>query len=151
MDAQCQIIVSQHVTPATGDVNQLERAVSSIQRTLRRKPRAVLADAGYWSESNAQAMERKKIAPFIATRRFERGEVLVPAPRGRPPDNLSARQKMERKLATLRGKKTYAKRKQIVEPVFGQIKQARGFRQFLRRGLTAVGRNGLWSVSGTTF
>jgi hypothetical protein len=45
---------------------------------------------------------------------------------------------MARKLTTILGKKTYAKRKQIVEPVFGQIKQARGFRQFLRRGLTAV-------------
>jgi transposase len=138
VDAQCQIIVSQHVTAATGEVNQLEPAVCSIQRVLRRKPRAVLADAGYWSESNVQAMEKKKIAPFIATKRLKHSEVIAPAPRGRPPGNLSARQKMERKLATLLGKKTYAKRKQIVEPVFGQIKQARGFRQFLRRGLTAV-------------
>ena len=144
VDAQCQIIVSQHVTPAAGDVNQLEQAVSSIQRTLRRKPRAVLADAGYWSESNAQAMEKKNIDPFIATKRLKHSEVVAPAPRGRPSDNLSARQKMERKLATLRGKKTYAKRKQIVEPVFGQIKQARGFRQFLRRGLTAVGQE--WAL-----
>jgi hypothetical protein len=144
VDAQCQIIVSQHVTPATGDVNQLEPAVSSIQRILRRKPRAVLADAGYWSESNAQAMEKKNIAPFIATKRLKHSDVVVPAPRGRPPGNLSTRQKMERKLATLLGKKTYAKRKQIVEPVFGQIKQARGFRQFLRRGLTAVGQE--WAL-----
>jgi len=51
---------------------------------------------------------------------------------------------MARKLATLVGRKTYATRKQIVEPVFGQIKQARGFRQFLRRGLTAVGEE--WAL-----
>ena len=63
VDAQCQIIVSQHVTPATGDVNQLERAVSSIQRTLRRKPRAVLADAGYWSESNARRWRGRRSPP----------------------------------------------------------------------------------------
>ena len=86
------------------------RPLCSIQRILRRKPRAVLADAGYWSESNAQAMEKKNIDPFIATKRLKRGDIVTPAPRGRPPGNLSARQKMERKLATLRGKKTYAKR-----------------------------------------
>jgi transposase len=138
VDEKCQIIVSQHITAATGDVNQLEPAVTSIQRNLGRKPRAVLADAGYWSESNATIMEKRKIDAFIATQRQKHSQSAVPAPRGRPPGNLSARQRMARKLTTLLGKKTYAKRKQIVEPVFGQIKQARGFRQFLRRGLTAV-------------
>jgi len=138
VDEKCQIIVSQHITAATGDVNQLEPAVTSIQRNLGRKPRAVLADAGYWSESNATIMEKRKIDAFIATQRQKHSQTAVPAPRGRPPGNLSARQRMARKLTTLLGKKTYAKRKQIVEPVFGQIKQARGFRQFLRRGLTAV-------------
>jgi hypothetical protein len=138
VDEKCQIIVSHHVTPAASDANQLESAVTSIRRTLRRKPRAVLADAGYWSESNVQALEKKNIDPFIATKRLKHSQVVAPAPRGRPPGNLSARERMTRKLATLVGKKTYAKRKQIVEPVFGQIKQARGFRQFLRRGLAAV-------------
>jgi transposase len=138
VDEKCQIIVSQHITAATGDVNQLEPAVTSIQRNLGRKPRAVLADAGYWSESNATIMEKRKIDAFIATQRQKHSQTAVPAPRGRPPGNLSARQRMARKLTTILGKKTYAKRKQIVEPVFGQIKQARGFRQFLRRGLTAV-------------
>ena len=138
VDEKCQIIVSQHVTPAAGDANQLVVAVNSIQQTLRRKPRAVLADAGYWSESNVQTLEKKKIDSFIATKRLKHSEVIGPAPRGRPPAGLSAREKMARKLATLVGRRTYAKRKQIVEPVFGQIKQARGFRQFLRRGLEAV-------------
>src|SRR6266540_203070 len=144
VDEKCQIIVSQHVTPAAGDANQLVVAVESIQRTLRRKPRAVLADAGFWSESNVKTLEKKNIDPFIATRRLKHSEVIAVAPRGRPPENLSARERMARKLATLVGRKTYATRKQIVEPVFGQIKQARGFRQFLRRGLTAVGEE--WAL-----
>jgi hypothetical protein len=60
------------------------------------------------------------------------------AARGRPPQGLSVRDRMVRKLTTLRGRRIYARRKAIVEPVFGQIKHARGFRQFLRRGLERV-------------
>ena len=97
VDEKCQIIVSQHVTPASGDVKQLEPAIDSIQRTLRRKPRALLADAGYWSESNVEALEKRSVVPFIATKRLKHSEVTPPAPRGRPPENLSARERMARK------------------------------------------------------
>ncbi len=133
-----QIIVAQHVTPAAPDVQQLVPAVTMITQGLRRKPRAVLADAGYWSETNVQALEAKGIEPFIATGRQKHGEAPAAAPRGRPPAGLSVRQRMARKLVTLRGHRIYARRKAIVEPVFGQIKHARGFRQFLRRGLESV-------------
>jgi len=133
-----QIIVAQHVTPAAPDVQQLEPAVTAITTALRRKPTAVLADAGYWSEANVEALAAKGIEPFIATQRQKHREPLPLAPRGRPPIALSVRERMARKLATQRGRLIYALRKTIVEPVFGQIKQARGFRQFLRRGLTSV-------------
>ena len=133
-----QIIVAQHVTPAPPDVQQLVPVVTAISRGLRRKPDSVLADAGYWSEANVEALEAQGIEPFIATGRRKHSEPAPRAPRGRPPQGLSAKERMVRKLATLRGHAIYARRKAIVEPVFGQIKHARGFRQFLRRGLVRV-------------
>jgi IS5 family transposase len=133
-----QIIVAQHVTPAAPDVQQLVPVVTAITRGLRRKPRQVLADAGYWSESNVEALDAKGIEPFIATGRRQHGAPESAAPRGRPPQGLSVKERMARKLATVRGHRLYARRKAIVEPVFGQIKHARGFRQFLRRGLARV-------------
>ena len=133
-----QIIVAQHVTPAAPDVQQLVPVVTAITTVLRRKPDSVLADAGYWSESNVQALEAKGIEPFIATGRRKHSEPAPIAPRGRPPEGLTARDRMARKLATRRGHAIYARRKAIVEPVFGQIKHARGFRQFLRRGVVRV-------------
>jgi transposase len=133
-----QIIVAQHVTPAAGDAQQLVPAVSAISRLVRRKPRVVIADAGYWSEANVMALEGRGIEPFIATGRRKHSDPPPVAPRGRPPARLSVRERMARKLATVRGQRIYARRKAIVEPVFGQIKHARGFRQFLRRGLERV-------------
>jgi IS5 family transposase len=59
-------------------------------------------------------------------------------PRGRPPANLTVKERMQRTLRTKRGRKVYARRKAIAEPPLGQIKHARGFRQFLRRGLIRV-------------
>ena len=133
-----QIIVAQHVTPAAPDVQQLVPVVTAITAGLGRQPQSVLADAGYWSESNVQALEAKRIEPFIATGRRKHSESAAVAPRGRPPEGLTAKDRMARKLATRRGHAIYARRKAIVEPLFGQIKHARGFRQFLRRGLVRV-------------
>jgi transposase len=139
VDGASQIIVAQHVTASAPDVQQLVPLVTAITAALRRRPQQVLADAGYWAESNVQALERKGIAAFIATRRQKHGEPPPVAPRGRPPAGLSAKERMQRTLATVRGHAIYALRKVMVEPVIGQIKHARGFRQFLRRGLRGVG------------
>jgi len=133
-----QIIVAQHVTPAAPDVQQLMPMVTAITQGLHRKPQIVLADAGYWSEANVLALEAKDIEPIIATGRRKHAEPPPVALRGRPPQGLSVKERMRRKLATVRGHALYARRKAIVEPVFGQIKHARGFRQFLRRGLVRV-------------
>ena len=137
VDAEFQIIVSQDVTPTAADVNQLLPTVERIEDELGSKPGQVLADAGYWSEENVRALEACEIEPFIATEKMKHGRPQ-PAPRGRPPQGLTVRERMARKLRTKRGRKIYARRKEIVEPVFGQIKQARGFRQFLRRGVQNV-------------
>jgi transposase len=138
VDEHRQIIVSQHVTPTSPDVQELEPAVASIQRVLRRKPKAMLGDAGYWSENNVKVLKKKGIEPYIATGRQKHGDLALPAPRGRPPEGLSLRERMARTLRTMAGRKVYSRRKVIVEPVFGQIKHARGFRQFLRRGRAKV-------------
>jgi transposase len=138
VDEYAQVIVAQHVTAAAQDVRELVPAVRAVVHVLRRKPEAILADAGYWSEANVEMLEAKGIDPFIATARHKHTEPPGPAPRGRPPRDLTVRDRMVRKLRTLRGRAAYARRKAIVEPVLGQIKHARGFRQFLRRGVTAV-------------
>src|SRR5207247_8935613 len=143
VDDTFQVIVAQHVTPAAPDVQQLQPAVASIERTLKKRPQSVLADAGYWSEENVRALEQKRIEPFVATGRQKHGKT-APPPRGRPRTNMTLRERMARKRLTVRGRKAYSRRKVIVEPVFGQIKQARGFRQFLRLGLQQVPHE--WAV-----
>jgi IS5 family transposase len=95
----------------------------------------VSADSGYFSERNVAAAEALGVDPHIATGRQKRGDPPPAPPRGRPPANLTPKQKMARKLLTRAGKAIYSRRKVIVEPAFGQIKQARGLRQFLMRGL----------------
>lgn len=144
VDEQAQVIVSQHVTAVAPDVNELLPVVKRISKLLRAKPQQVLADAGYWSEANVDALEKMGVDPFIATQRRKHSDPLPPAPRGRPPMDLSAKQRMARKLLTLRGRAMYAWRQILPEPVFGQIKQARGFRQFLRRGVRQVSQE--WSL-----
>jgi transposase len=137
VDDLFQVIVAQHVTPNAPDVNELELAITSIETTLDTKPEAVLADAGYWSEANVRTLEDKKIEAFIATGKHKHGDA-APAPRGRMPKTMTVREKMARKLRTRRGREAYSRRKVVAEPVIGQIKQGRGFRQFLRRGVDKV-------------
>lgn len=144
VDEEFQVIVSQHVTPTGPDTNELKPAMERLEKGLGERPAAVLADAGYWSEHNAGLLESKQIEGYIATRRMKHGEPQEPPPRGRPAKGLSARERMGRKLRTLKGRKCYARRKAIVEPVIGQIKQARGFRQFLRRGREKVAQQ--WAL-----
>ena len=138
VDERSQVIVSQSVTNAATDVQELLPVVQRISKLLGRKPKKVLADAGYWSAANIAGLERMGIDPFVAPERRKHSDPQPPAPRGRPPKNLTLKQRMSRKLATVRGRATYAWRQILPEPVFGQIKQARGFRQFFRRGLQAV-------------
>jgi transposase len=144
VDEKAQVIVSQHVTSMQPDVNELVPVVKRISKLLRAKPKQVLADAGYWSEANVDTLEKMGMDPFIATQRRKHSDPLPEAPRGRPPKDLSPKQRMARKLLTVRGRAMYAWRQILPEPVFGQIKHARGFRQFLRRGLQRVGQE--WSM-----
>lgn len=144
VDDVAQVIVAQHMTPNAPEVNELIPAVDMIERLLGERPDQVVADAGYWSEQNIERLEAQGIDTYIARGRMKHGELPPPPPRGRIPAKLSITERMQRKLRTKAGHAVYARRKAIVEPVNGQIKQARGFRQFLRRGLERVGQE--WSL-----
>jgi transposase/IS5 family transposase len=138
VDASSQVIVAYEVSNQPADVEHLQPMVEQVITRNRRRPRQLLADAGYGSEENLAYLERRKIAGYVPTGRVKHGEELPPAPRGRPPKDLSCRERMSRRLLTLRGRAIYRLRMLTVEPVNGQLKQAMGFRQFLLRGLEKV-------------
>jgi hypothetical protein len=111
-------------------------------------PSQLLADAGYCSDVNLAAVADTTIDAYISTRKQKHGERLGPCPRGPLPKTATIVDWMARKLQTKAGAAAYAARQGIVEPVIGQIKQARGFRQFVLRGFEKV--QGEWSLVCTT-
>lgn len=139
VDGEEQVIVAATLTQQGNDVGQVEAMLDVMESNLEgfAPGMAVTLDAGYFSEDNVMLLEDAGLDAFVATGKVKHGEVLPPV-RGRPPADLTTKQRMQRKLRTKRGKKIYAQRKATVEPVFGQIKQARGLRQFLLRGLENV-------------
>jgi transposase len=147
VDAQ-QLIVGQAVTQETNDKKQLMPMITIIEAQSGYTPTQLLADAGYCSDENLAAIADTPIDAYISTRKQKHGERPGPCPRGPLPKTATRVDRMSRKLHRKAGAVVYAARKAIVEPVFGQIKQARGFRQFLLRGLAKV--QGEWSLVCTT-
>jgi transposase len=145
---ELQLIVGQSVTQDTNDKRQLLPMITTIAQQVGETPSQVLADAGYCSEANITAIAKTTIDAYISTRKQKHGERPGPCPRGRLPQTATVVDRMTRKLHTKVGAAIYAARKGIVEPVFGQIKQARGFRQFLLRGVDKVRAE--WSLVCTT-
>jgi transposase len=143
-----QFIVGQAVTQETNDKKQLVPMIATITEQSGSTPRVLLVDAGYCSDENLAAIEHTEIDAYISTRKQKHGERPGPCPRGPLPADATRVDRMTRKVQTQAGAAIYAARKKIVEPVIGQIKQARGFRQFLLRGLAKV--QGEWSLVCTT-
>ena len=146
-----QLIIGQAVTQETNDKKQLIPMITIIEEQSGDTPTQLLADAGYCSDANLAAIADMPIDPYISTRKQTHGERPGrpgPCPRGPLPQTATRVDRMSRKLHTKAGAAVYAARKAIVEPVIGQIKQARGFRQFLLRGLEKV--QGEWSLVCTT-
>jgi len=135
VDDAHQVIVAAHLSQKSNDMGEVEPILDVVEEHFGRIPAgmAVSADAGYFSETNVMLFEDALLKPYIATGKLKHGEV-PPTIRGRPPKDLTPKEAMIRKLSTKRGQTIYSKRKSTVEPVFGQIKQARGLRQFLLRG-----------------
>ena len=149
VEPEMLLIVGQSVTEAANDKQQLEPMVEIIEQQSGQRPDAILADSGYCSEENLAYLEsadqpERKIDGFIATGKQKHGEHRLPCKRGPLPKGATKVDRMKRKLQTKVGKAVYAARKCVVEPVFGQIKQARGFRQFLLRGKEKV--KGEWAL-----
>ncbi len=149
VEPEMGLIVGQLVTQAANDKEQLKPMVEVIEQQSGQQPEAILADSGYCSEENLKYLEsadqpEKKIEGYIATGKQKHGEHRQPCQRGPLPKGASRVDRMKRKLLTKAGKAVYAARKCVVEPVFGQIKQARGFRQFVLRGIRKV--KGEWAL-----
>ena len=132
VDGTAQIIVAHGLIQTTSDHGQVVPLADAIETNLGRKPAQVSADSGYLSEANLAALQAREIDGYIATGRAKRPT----ADNGKAGGPLT--QAMRKKIADGGYETPYRLRKQIVEAVFGQIKQARGFRQFLLRGIEAV-------------
>lgn len=139
VDASSQVIVAATLTNSAADAPQLTPMVDLIEDNLGWAPQQVSADAGYCSETNLEDMEERGVMAFVATGRMPRSYRGQPAPRGRIPDGMSRRELMKRKLMTKRGRAVYRLRQQVVEPVFGQIRNKGLIRLWLRGEIKALG------------
>src|SRR5712675_1405990 len=132
VDAGAQIIVAHELTQCGNDQGQLVPLIEAIENNLGRKPEQASADSGYCSEANLEALEAHGIDGYVAPGRAKHPT----AANGKIGGPLT--QQMRKKIDDGGFETPYRLRKQVVEPVFGQIKQARGFRQFLLRGVDKV-------------
>jgi transposase len=144
-----QIIVAADVTDQANDKRQVQPMVRQAQENLaaagvEEKIGALDADSGYYSEENVAHLEGEQVDPYIATERLKHHEKALCDPDSPVPEDCTPKERMARKLRTQHGRETYAKRKGMIEPIFGQIKQVRGFRQFLLRGLEKM--RGEWRL-----
>ena len=145
VDEVSQVIVGGYVTQQANDKQQLQPLLEKVSGNLEgSQPKCVSADSGFYSEANVAYLDSHGIDGYIATERMKHSQPAVAAPRGRISRKATIRERMARKLRTVRGRATYSKRKQIVEPVFGQMKECRGLRRFLMRGLEKV--SGEWDL-----
>jgi len=147
VDGDHQVIVAIGVSNQPPDVEHLEPMLERIASNAGALPDVMTLDAGYWSEGNANLCADQGIDAYIATGRLPHGQPPPPK-RGPMPKDADAKTRMARKLRSKKGSAIYAQRKAIVEPVNGQIKEARGLRRFLLRGLEKV--NSEWHLIAAT-
>lgn len=144
VDSAHQVIVAAEVTNKPADRGQAEPMIEVVKENTGQLPRQMSADAGYFSSDAVKNLTAQGIDVYMPPDKMGHRLTLPPAPRGRIPKDLSVVDRMRRKLRTKKGKERYGLRKELPEPVFGQIKQARGFRQFLLRGNDKV--SGEWKL-----
>jgi hypothetical protein len=138
------VIVVAELSDQAPDTQQLEPALDQLDANLDAidtplpEGAALIADAGYLSEENIKTCAEHSLDPFIATGRFKHSEPQPPASRGPVPKDATPKQRMARKVRTKKGRAVYARRKAIVEPVFGQIHTVQDGRRLLLRGEPAA-------------
>lgn len=135
VDGEAQIIVAVLVTQSPNDVQQLVPMAEAITANVGGLAVTTSADAGYFSEQNVEHPALAATDLLVPPDRQKHG---VTANVEAPGENASAAQRMRHKLSSPEGRAQYKKRKAIVEPVFGQIKEARGLRRLLLRGFAAA-------------
>lgn len=138
VDDGSQLIVATGVTQSAADNPQLLKLVEQTQKNTKRRPRRLLADAGYRDEESFRVLETKGIEAYISLGREDKKAAQEPTP------ELPASWRMHEKLKTEGGRAQYKRRKAIVEPVFGWVKQVLGFRRFSLRGIEKV--SGEWDL-----
>jgi hypothetical protein len=136
VDANSQLIVGTEVIQNAADNGSLLSMVELVEQNCGRTAEQYVADAGYKSEASFVELERKKVDAYVALGR--EGKNVINA------TTLPATQRMKEKLASPQGEATYRRRKAIVEPVFGWIKNVLGFRRFSLRGTNKV--SGEWAL-----
>jgi len=149
VDEHSQVILGWELRPSGADCPALPDMLTRLNTSLAAAgiaglPKTLLADAGYFSTDNVTAVTEAGMDPLLATGRLKHGEKPPPAPRGRIPTGLTPKQRMTRKLPTLKGKAHYARRKAIVEPVFEQMKVAQDAVRFRLRGTDKT--DGEWAL-----
>jgi transposase len=146
VDSAHQVIVAQATGNQPPDVEYLIPMLERTRRNCGVYPKRLTADSGYYSQDNVSHAVQRGVDPYIATGRLKHHEEPE-VTRKKPTAALTPKERMARKLATRRGSRIYAKRKTIPEPVFGQIKEVRGFRRFSMRGLEKA--SGEWAFVAT--
>src|SRR5512135_95013 len=148
VDEAAQIIVAADVTTCASDCTSLTPRLDQARHNTGVAPGQALVDAGYCSEGNlaaaADRLAEHGTEVLMATGRLKHGDVPA-TPRGRIPKNATRKQRMARKLRTKPGRAAYARRKAIVEPVFGQIATCQDGKRLLLRGL--AGARGEWLLT----
>jgi len=137
VDSHAQVILVAAVTQEANDKKQLVPRLKEVSVQMGIPPRQATADNGYFSESNVTDAQLQGIDLLVVPDRQKHGEIR-PATTGPPQPDASVAERMRHKLRTAEGQAVYKLRKAVVEPVFGQIKEGRGFRRFLLRGLGKV-------------
>jgi len=139
VDGQAQVIVATAITQEANDKQQLAPMLERVEQNTGVRPEAASADSGYWSEAQVSDERVQGIDLHVATGRQKQGqENNSPSKPPQIPEKNSSLQQMKEKLKTEAGRAVYRMRKAIVEPVFGQIKERRGFRRFSFRGAAKV-------------
>ena len=140
VDGKTQVIVAAEVIQETTDNHQLAPMLAQVEQNVGVKPQAVSADSGYWDPKQIEDERVQGIDLYVATEKQKHGQGNKSGDESPPASAIagSLREQMKRKLNTEAGRALYRRRKAIVEPVFGQIKEWRGFRRFWLRGLEKV-------------
>jgi hypothetical protein len=145
VDIESGFILGAYVTQDVSDQRQLNRHLDEVKENLGVLPERALADAGFWkNEEVLRAPVEVELLIAAINSKEQRRREDEPSPRGRIPESLTLRQRMDRILRTKRGKRLYKLRSQTIEPTFGQIKEGRGIRRFLLRGKPKV--EGEWQL-----